>query len=229
MKKKLLSLVLAGAMVASTSVSAFAEVKTITSTNGEDIDHKIEVTGNVAKTSDNSVLPGTISVTVPTTANFTVNNEGKLSGSTITVTNTGTENVEVYANKFIDPTSAEGSGITVKRTLDASTATKDKIRLYLSGQEANAYFGSDVERGIYKSETLDQGIDNKDGIKLASLANGEKVNLELKGEGGKGGSDLTAPIQEKFTLQLKIKKSASKNSVSQSNQVESNGDQHIGG
>lgn len=208
MKKKLLSLVLAGAMVATTSVSAFAEDKPITSTNGKDIDHKIEVTGNVAKTSDNSVLPGTISVTVPTTANFTVDKTGSLSGSTITVTNTGTERVEVYANKFIDPTSADGSGITVKRTIGASD-TKDKIRLYLSGQDANAYFGSDVDRGIYQSDTSDDGITDGDGIKLASLANGEKVNLELKGEGGKAGNDLADPIQEKFTLQLKIKKSAS--------------------
>ncbi len=208
MKKKLLSLVLAGAMVASTSVSAFAEDKTITSTNGKDIDHKIEVTGNVAKTSDNTTLPGTISVTVPTTANFTVDKNGSLSGSTITVTNTGTEKVEVYANKFIDPTSADGSGITVKRTLEASD-TKDKIRLYLSGQDGNAYFGSSVDRGIYQSDTSDNGITNDDGIKLASLANGENVNLELKGEGGTGGNDLAAPIQEKFTLQLKIKQSAS--------------------
>ena len=209
MKKKLLSLVLAGAMVASTSVSAFAAETTVTSTNGKDIDHKIEVTGNVAKTSDDSVLPGTISVTVPTTANFTVNKDGKLSGSTITVTNTGTEKVEVYANKFTDPTSAEGSGITVKNTLAASD-TKDKIRLYLSGQDGNAYFGSGVNRGIYQSDTSTDGITNdNDGIKLASLANGEKVNLELKGEGAKGGTDLADPIQEKFTLQLKIKKSAS--------------------
>lgn len=208
MKKKLLSLVLAGAMVASTSVSAFAEVKTITSTNGKDIDHKIEVTGNVAKTSDDSVLPGTISVTVPTTANFTVNKDGKLSGSTITVTNTGTERVEVYANKFIDPTSTEGSGITVKRTLDSSD-TRDNITLYLSGQEGNAYFGSSVARGIYKNDTANEGVTDEDGIKLASLATGEDVNLELKGEGAVNSQQLESALQEKFTLQLKIKKSAS--------------------
>lgn len=208
MKKKLLSLVLAGAMVASTSVSAFAEVKTITSTNGKDIDHKIEVTGNVAKTSDDSVLPGTISVTVPTTANFTVNKDGKLSGSTITVTNTGTERVEVYANKFIDPTSTKGSGITVKRTLDPSD-TRDNITLYLSGQEGNAYFGSSVDRGIYKNDKSDDSVTDEDGIKLASLATGEDVNLELKGEGAVNNQQLENPLQEKFTLQLKIKKSAS--------------------
>ena len=213
MKKKLLSLVLAGAMVASTSVSAFAEDKTITSTNGKDIDHKIEVTGNVAKTSDNTTLPGTISVTVPTTANFVVDNKGALNGSTISVTNTGTENVEVYAYEFIDKT--ETTGITVQRTLNGSE-TRDKITLYLSGQERNAYFGSGVNRGIYKNDTENVGIQEGDGIKLAGLSPNEKVNLQLQGQGGTQGT-LNQAIQENFTLKLKIKKSASKNSASQTN------------
>lgn len=205
MKKKLLSLVLAGAMVASTSVSAFADI-TLKGENGKDINHKIEITGNVAKTDDNTTLPGTISVSVPTTANFTVNNTGVLTGSTITVTNTGTEKVDVYANKFIDPTSADGSGITVKRTVSDSD-TKDKITLRLSGQDANAYFGSTVEGGIYKNDTSDDPINNADGVKLASLISNETVDLRLQGEGAVGGGNLTSARQENFILQLKIKKS----------------------
>lgn len=205
MKKKLLSLVLAGAMVASTSVSAFADI-TLKGENGKDIDHKIEITGNVAKTDDNTTLPGTISVSVPTTANFTVNNTGVLTGSTITVTNTGTEKVDVYANKFIDPTAAEGSGITVKRTVSSSD-TRDNITLHLSGQDANAYFGSTVQRGIYKSDTSNDPIDNVDGVKLASLTSNETVDLRLQGEGAVGGDNLTSARQENFILQLKIKKS----------------------
>ena len=202
MKKKLLSLVLAGAMVATTSVSAFADV--VKSENGKDIDHKIEVTGNVAKTSDNTILPGTISVDIPTSTSFTIDKDGGIIAPGINVRNTGTEKVEVYAYKFTDPT--ETTGITVKRTLEDND-TRDKIRLYLSGQEANAYFGSGVERGIYKSDTSDEKIDNVDGVKLASLAKGENVNLELKGEGGTHGNALETPLQERFTLQLKIKKS----------------------
>ena len=57
MKKKLLSLVLAGAMVASTSVSAFAdttEEKTyVIDSVGKD--HQVDITGNVANTSDEVV------------------------------------------------------------------------------------------------------------------------------------------------------------------------------
>ncbi len=204
MKKKLLSLVLAGAMVASTSVSAFAAETTVTSTNGKDVDHKIEITGNVAKTEDGSILPGTISVTVPTTANFVVNEDGELSGTTIGVTNTGTENVDIYAYEFID--TGRGTGITVKRSLGDSD-TRDNITLYLRGQEGSAYFSSaaDITRGIYKDDVQNQGVENQDGIKLASLTTGEKVNLELKGKGGTHGS-LGEAIREEFTLKLKIKK-----------------------
>lgn len=202
MKKKLLSLVLAGAMVASTSVSAFAAETSVTSTNGKDIEHKIEVTGNVAQTSNNATLPGTISVTVPTTANFVVDNQGALSGSTISVTNTGTENVEVYAYEFKDPT--ETTGITIQRALTGSE-TRDKITLYLSGQEGNAYFSSSVNRGIYKNATEDAAVEGTDGIKLAGLRPNEKVDLQLQGEGGTQDT-LSQAIQEKFTLKLKIKK-----------------------
>lgn len=203
MKKKLLSLVLAGAMVASTSVSAFADT-TVTSTNGKDIDHKIDVLGNVAKTEDNSTLPGTISVTVPTTANFIVDKEGVLDGSRITVTNVGTEKVEVYAHEFID--TGKSTGITVKRSL-ASGDQRNNITLYLSGDEGNAYFGSNVDRGIYKNDTSEESVGTGDGIKLATLNSNGTVDLQLQGAGATNG-DLDNAIQEKFTLKLKIKKAA---------------------
>lgn len=203
MKKKLLSLVLAGAMVASTSVSAFADT-TVTSTNGKDIDHRIEVTGNVAKTSDGSFLPGTISVTVPTTANFTVDDEGVLDGSIITVTNVGTEKIEVYAHEFID--TGKSTGITVKRSVN-NTDKRSNITLYLRGDEGSAYFGSTVKRGIYKNDIDDEAIADGDDIKLATLSSSGTVNLQLQGEGGTGEA-LDNPIQEKFTLKLKIKKAA---------------------
>lgn len=204
MKKKFLSLMMAAAMVASTSVSAFAEDKPITSTNGKDIDHRIEVTGNVAKTSDGSFLPGTISVTVPTTANFTVDDKGVLDGSIITVTNVGTEKIEVYAHEFID--TGKSTGITVKRSVN-NTDKRSNITLYLRGDEGSAYFGSTVKRGIYKNDIDEEPIADGDDIKLATLNSSGTVNLQLQGEGGTG-EELDNPIREKFTLKLKIKKAA---------------------
>ena len=71
MKKKLLSLVLAGAMVASTSVSAFAATEDATynidSTTSQN--HKVTITGDIAD-EHNATLPSTITVTIPTAMAF---------------------------------------------------------------------------------------------------------------------------------------------------------------
>ena len=208
MKKKLLSLVLAGAMVASTSVSAFAattaNTKEVTTDGGT---ANVEITGNIAKTSDGSILPGTISVSVPTATNFVVNENGVLNGSTINVTNTGEESVDVYAYEFIDKT--RDSGITVKRSVD-SNSKRSEITLYLNGEEGNAYFSSSasITRGIYANDTDDSGVVDSDGIKVASLSTGEKAELRLEGQGGTSSTQLAEALKEDFTLKLKIKKKA---------------------
>ena len=208
MKKKLLSLVLAGAMVASTSVSAFAATTANTkevTTDGETAN--VEITGNIAKTSDGSILPGTISVSVPTATNFVVDKNGVLKGSTINVTNTGEESVDVYAYEFIDKT--RETGITVKRSVDSSSA-RSEITLYLNGGEGNAYFSSsaDITRGIYANDKDNIGFVGSDGIKVASLSNGETAELRLEGKGGTSETQLPEALKEDFTLKLKIKKKA---------------------
>lgn len=111
MKKKLLSLVLAGAMVASTSVSAFAdEVKYDIDDKGKD--HKVEITGNVTD-DDNNKVPGTISVTVPTAVSFTINKDGKITGGDIVIKNTSEDKVKVVVKEFTD-TDATGGIVLVK-------------------------------------------------------------------------------------------------------------------
>ena len=208
MKKKLLSLVLAGAMVASTSVSAFAattpNTKEVTTDGGTT---NVEITGNIAKTEDGTILPGTISVSVPTATNFVVDKNGVLKGSTINVTNTGEESVDVYAYEFIDKT--RDTGITVKRSVNSSSE-RNEITLSLNGEEGNAYFSSSstINRGIYANDKDERGVVGEDGIKVASLATGEKAELRLEGEGGTSTTQLQEPLKENFTLKLKIKKKA---------------------
>ena len=62
---------------------------------------------------------------------------------------------------------------------------------------------SSVDRGIYKSFTEETSVDG-DGKKIKTLAEGGQVNLSLDGKGGTSG-ELDNPLQEKFTLTLKIK------------------------
>ena len=110
MKKKLLSLVLAGAMVASTSVSAFA------ATNTHEVrenDGKVNVNISGAVDGNNGESPsGTISVSVPTALNFKVDKTGRVESSSIDITNHGTDAVDIIAVNFEDTTPS--SGITLK-------------------------------------------------------------------------------------------------------------------
>lgn len=213
MKKKLLSLVLAGAMVATTSVSAFADdTHEVTSYDGT---ANITVDGSVNADND-SPATGTVSVTVPTALSFQVSAKGVVTGTSITVTNNGMENIDVYADRFAD--NNPDSGIKVKKKSELqSSDTRDNIVLWLRGNDSSrAYFkteeNSSQNNGIY-DET---GNEQSGGIKVSSISGkGKGVNtdkLYLEGYGATGElSDSTAKqngITDKFTLVLKIKKSS---------------------
>lgn len=214
MKKKFLSLMMVAAMVATTSVSAFAD-ETVTQDGS-----KVEVTVTGSVNNEKDVAPaGTLSVTVPTALTFSVSNTGKLTGSDIVVTNRGTQKIDVFAYQFIDPTPEEK--IIVKQTLD-SGAQRNQVTLSLQGNEATANFASAVgeHKGIYA--TASAGGDSRpgsitdDGMKISTIGTGSqnKDTLYLSGTAGKTaltGSEGTDGISEKFTLRLKIKKAQEQN------------------
>ena len=196
MKKKFLSLMMAAAMVATTSVSAFADE---TKTSTDDINHEISIEGNVKSDTD-KVLPSTISVSVPTNARFTVDKDGKLISGSMNVVNKGGTSIDVYAYQFSDPTGERK--INVKKRIEEDDE-KGTITLALKGGNEYIYFGSNVSRGIYQSFAEETSV-SADGKKIKTLAQGEQVSLELDGEGATEGN-LTDPLQENFTLTLKIK------------------------
>ena len=207
MKKKLLSLVLAGAMVASTSVSAFADTNTVT-TDGETTNVTIK---GAVDSNDGTSPSGTISVSVPTALSFNVNNKGIVTGTNITISNNGVDKVDVSAVKFYDET--PNSNITVKIPTELQEDQNDRSNLYLSIR------GNQSERAYFKSESLS---DNKNGIynatganqseiKVSSIAGGSKDTLYLDGVAGKqqltqGNQDTG--VTDTFTLTLKISKAA---------------------
>lgn len=213
MKKKLLSLVLAGAMVASTSVSAFADT---TISSYEDGSNKANVTINGSVDDDAGKQPsGTISVTVPTALKFQVDNKGNFTGSKITITNKGLDKVDIYAHEFKDDTPT--SGIVVKTQSDlqsaitADTAKRSDVALWIQGTNGDrAYFKSEAasenKNGIYDAN----GTNADQGIKVASIAGGSDDVLRLEGSAGQKelGHDVAA-INENFTLKLKVVKSTS--------------------
>lgn len=207
MKKKLLSLVLAGAMVASTSVSAFAD--SVTTDGGTT---NVTINGSV-DTNEGQSAAGTINVSVPTALNFKVDKSGNVSGGEINITNHGTDAVDVTAIRFEDTT--PNTKITVKTTQDfEETDKRSNLVLSIGGNKADrAYFKSEEasssDNGIY-----DKSGDNQSaGIKISTIqGNGNSDKLTLDGFAGKGtldGDDATNGITDKFILTLKVTKATS--------------------
>lgn len=209
MKKKLLSLVLAGAMVASTSVSAFAatgqNVTVIKNSETETGQAEVTITGDI-EDNKGTTKPGTLNVTVPTAANFSVNQNGEFIGTEINVQNSGTQNIDVFAYEFIDTT--KNSGITVVKEADLPNQARSKVALRLEGSDGTAYFTSAPEnRGVYSNlGCSDAG--GTDGVKIATINKGGSYELRLRGTIDSTQTELQTPENDTFTLRLKIKKAS---------------------
>lgn len=212
MKKKLLSLVLAGAMVASTSVSAFAAtMPNVTGSDDEDKKINVQIKGEVL--GEHGEKPaGNFSVTVPTTASFTVSKDSNsILSAPITIENSGTQDIDVYADKFVDLSKEEGQGITVvSETETKNNHDRTYVSLTLQGELNTAYFKTESDEnnsGIYKKPTLgDVDKVGTEGLKLINIQKTQSKSLTLSGVVGSNGSQITSPVSNDFTLTLRIKK-----------------------
>lgn len=211
MKKKLLSLVLAGAMVASTSVSAFAATddREITVEN-KGTPHQIDVTGKVADSNDQT-LPGTITVTVPTTMAFTINKDGNIEGGDITIRNKSTESVEVVAKEFIDATPE--AGIIVKKGSELGDVTNTNenryVSLTLEGEKSVGLISAKGTTGLVNLSTNTE-FTTSDNPSLGTIIPQGELKLSLTGTAKReSNGDYVAPnkpVNNRFTLKLKIQK-----------------------
>lgn len=212
MKKKLLSLVLAGAMVATTSVSAFAAP--ISAPNGQingaddqEYTTNVNVTGNV-QDQNGDIKPGTISVSVPTAANFTVDTNGGFLETTINVSNTGTQDVDVYAYGFTD-TNPNG-GITVGKEVELGNHDRTHVSLRIHGNAGTAHLSSttaEKKTGVYSDNTLEDSKE-VDEWKVATVGQSATEGLRLEGSAGSNGNPVNDPVRDNFTLVLKVKKAS---------------------
>ena len=211
MKKKLLSLVLAGAMVASTSVSAFAATPTATTTenktileNEDEKDVNVTVTGDILDDKGNA-RPGTISVTVPTAVNFTVTKDGRLASGDMVVTNNSNEKIKVSVKKFTDADAANNINIVKKSAFDdangASNISREQIWLSLVGNGVSVGFESAETGKMYNLADNQQISGSKE---IGKIDGSGELRLRLEGEGGTQGSSLSDPIKDNFNLVLTI-------------------------
>lgn len=213
MKKKFLSLMMAAAVVATTSVSAFAQDRVIEGADTTEQKTEIDITGQVL--GDNGEVPaGTFNVTIPTTAAFTVDQNAKLEGATIKISNRGTQNIDVYADSFVDLTKESGKGITAVEESLLKSKDRTFVNLKIYGRRGSVYLKTEQasdEKGLYKESSLSNKATNDD-LRLTTIATGQEGVLTLEGKAGGDQSQLgddvkTGGVQDKFTLTLKIKKS----------------------
>lgn len=213
MKKKLLSLVLAGAMVASTSVSAFAATES--ATHGEtsiqegqnEQEVPVGITGNILDDNGNKV-PGTIKVTVPTATTFSVGNDGVLTSPQMTISNDGDEQIIVVASKFVDANGSENINIVKKsdfESTDQDQNDRNKIWLRLKSGNVNVGLVSDNKGEMYDNEYANK-ITEGQNYQIGKIAPGNNMTLELEGLGGTKAGSSNAAIKDTFKLVLKVKR-----------------------
>lgn len=212
MKKKFLSLMMAAAVVATTSVSAFASTTVVNSPDDQEAQSPIEITGKVQDNTGKDPV-GTFKVTVPTTAEFTVTKDGNVMGPTLEVSNAGSQEIEVYAYKFVDKSGSGKIDVikedTILDALDSTPNTKVSLKLVGANGDGTAYLASDNSgNGVYDDSQLTQKAQGS-GVKVLRLQGGSEqtpVSGRISLEGRAGKEAVTAAVQDEFTLTLKIKK-----------------------
>lgn len=212
MKKKLLSLVLAGAMVASTSVSAFAATES--ATHGEtsiqegksEQEVPVEVVGNILDDQGN-VKPGTINVSVPTATSFSVNAQsGELVSPNMIITNNSQEKIKVIASKFEDPNGDEEINVKKKTEFDADVANEERGSIWLRLKGSSKSFGLTTEGTIYDANYASEQ-DTEDARIIGEVNGGDSLKLTLEGKGGvkqTSAKPSNKAIKDDFKLVLKI-------------------------
>lgn len=154
----------------------------------------------------------TISVTIPTAAIFTINKDSEFIGSNIKITNNGEDAIDIGVHDFIDPSKELGIKLVTtqsvkqnsnERNTNSILYRRNEINLYLQGNIKKVYLG---DRKIINS-LGDENLANESDRKIAKVLPNQSVMLILNGEAGIESLEKNSPIQDRFILILKIKKS----------------------
>ena len=214
MKKKFLSLMMAAAVVATTSVSAFAQdYDVIEKPDNTSPITKVQITGSV--TSQSGEMPeSTFKVTVPTTATFSVNQNGGFTAPDLTVKNEGAQKVDVYAYSFKDNTNGESINILSPDDFDTQALNlrkRSEVKITLrgdSGDEVHLSSTNTEKQGV-NSESDFSGDRDENGFRLLQLdastdGTAKSGTITLDGTAGTGQTEKA--ISDTFVLTLKITK-----------------------
>ena len=217
MKKKFLSLMMAAAVVATTSVSAFAAEEADHSVTGETTinnvldssprSHEVTITGKVQ--SETGEMPTTnFNVTVPTAANFTVTSGGRVVGPELKVKNEGPQGIEVHATDFYKETDGSLKVVAASELSNEPRSTVS-LRLTVNGEDKVHLAADDTRSGVFTTGALDHKVTDDEGklLSLAAGVDGEQTeSIQIKGSAGTGTESMEHAATDTFKLVLKIKK-----------------------
>ena len=189
MKKKLLSLLMAGAVVAGTTMPAFAA--TYNEADTSEINAPVKITGTVHD-SKGSAPAGRIEVEIPTALSFTVDTQGRLTAGNFEIKNNSKADVDVKVGSFRE--TQVGGGITLWND-NSGFDTKDRSNICL------------VLRHGQTDVVLQHNMQEK---KLATIPGNSTSNVQVLGVAGtaqQSGSTVDdAGVNETFDLVFKITK-----------------------
>lgn len=155
-----------------------------------------------------------VSVTVPTNASFTVKNDGTFIGTGLKITNNGEVPVDISVAEFIDVD--EDSGIKlitdedVKENTSRSTYKRNEINLWLENIAENKKICLG-NRKLYSELGEENLISEEENKKIAKVLGASTSTINISGKAGVNSLDRDVPIQNRFTLILKIKKNTESN------------------
>lgn len=151
---------------------------------------------------------GRFNITVPTTASFTVKNNSEFIGTSIKITNNGEKPVDVSVANFIDVDGDYGIKLITDTQVDA-TKKRNEVNLFLENTSENKkiYLGN---KELY-SDLGTEAITQEEKKKIAKVLAGNTSTINISGKAGTSAEGIEDPIQNRFTLILKIKKNTESN------------------
>ena len=175
--------------------------------------HKLQVTipTNGKMTEDSGTTSQKrINVTVPTNAVFTVRNDSSFIGASLNITNNGEAPVDISVAEFIDTDGDYGIKLVTDEDVNndnsRTTYKRNEINLWLENEAESKkiYLGN---RKLYSQLASSEYISKDEDKKIATVLNHNTSRIDIGGKAGTNALDKDQPIQNRFTLILKIKKS----------------------
>ena len=155
-----------------------------------------------------------VSVTVPTNASFTVKNDGAFIGTALKITNNGEVPVDISVAEFIDVDGDSGIKLItdedVKENTSRSTYKRNEINLWLENIAENKKICLG-NRKLYSELNQEIGENEAEKKNIARVLGESTSTINISGKAGVNSLDRDVPIQNRFTLILKIKKNTESN------------------